>query len=92
MSKKHKFHCIQCGECCRNLQFVEALKTFHNGNGICMYLDEETNLCRIYKKRPLICNVEKCYDVFFADTMTKQEYYALNYKGCEMHWERKKRK
>lgn len=90
--KKRVFHCNRCGECCRNLQFVEPLKNFHNGNGICIYLDKETNLCRIYEERPIVCNVEKCYEKFFTEIMTKEEYYKLNYKGCEMHWQRMKQK
>lgn len=70
---------------------IEQLNDFHNGDGICKYLDSTTNLCLIYESRPDICNVEKSYKAF-SDIYSKDEYYRLNYEGCQMLWEIEKKK
>lgn len=85
-----KFECIQCGLCCRNIHLIPELKEYHNGDGICMYLNIDTNLCEIYDKRPIICDVEKSYKTFFESFMTEEEYLKKNYEGCELLWEKKR--
>ena len=75
------FNCDMCGECCRNLQYSDIYKDLDSGNGVCRYLDG--NLCSIYNERPLKCRDDDCYDKFFADKMTREEYYQENYKMCE---------
>jgi len=77
------FICNRCGLCCRNIHLSKELANFHNGNGICFYLDQETDLCTIYENRPTICNVEKSYEKYAA-YYSEEEYLALNYKGCEL--------
>ncbi len=52
------------------------------GDGICKYFDFSSNLCTIYKERPLICNVDQMYRVYFKDKMSKEEYYNLNSEAC----------
>ena len=73
------FLCDKCGECCRHLDQSPFYQEFHNGDGICKYL--EGNLCSIYEDRPPLCRVEDCY-VLFQDRMSYEEYLALNYKYC----------
>lgn len=82
-----KFKCNCCGLCCRNIQYVEELKEFHNGDGICFYLDKETNLCKIYNHRPSICNIEKSYKKY-STIYTEKEYLQKNYEGCNVLWEK----
>ena len=77
------FFCDQCGLCCRNIRGIEELKDFDKGNGVCKYLDENTNLCTIYENRPLICRVDEMYDRFFKKFYTKEQYYELNYNACK---------
>jgi len=89
---KNKFICNKCGLCCRNIDLVEVLNDFHNGNGICRYLNMETNLCNIYDNRPDICNVEKSYELFFAERYSEDEYIEMNYEGCEILWQKRKMK
>lgn len=79
---KTVFHCIQCGECCRHIDRVPVLKKFHDGNGVCKYLDKNTNQCRIYNQRPVICNVSQAYDKFFVHKYTEKEFLQLNYDAC----------
>jgi uncharacterized protein len=62
-----EFKCEKCGLCCKKVN--------------CMYLTEE-NLCSIYEKRPLVCNVDKGYEAFFSKVMSKEEFNKLNRKIC----------
>ena len=53
---------------------------FDRGDGICCHLNQ--NLCSIYEQRPLICNVQKMYDLFFRTKMDEQAYIQENLKVC----------
>ena len=70
-----------CGCCCRHLDMSPLYKELDRGDGICRYLDG--NLCSIYQTRPLICRIDECYDLYFKDKITKQEFYELNYQMCK---------
>ena len=76
------FNCDKCGICCKNLGQVELLKAYDRGDGVCKYL--ENDLCSIYLERPMICRVEECYEIFFKESMSKEEYYQLNYDSCQL--------
>lgn len=75
------FVCDRCGECCRNLDKSPLYAELDRGDGVCKYL--VGNLCGIYEKRPLICRVDSCYEEFFKQEMTKEEFYSLNYQVCK---------
>lgn len=75
------FKCDMCGECCRNLLMSELYSDLDDGTGKCRYL--EGNKCRIYSERPLKCRIDDCYNEFFSEQMTKEEYYRLNYEVCD---------
>lgn len=74
------FECNRCGECCRNLNKADIYKELDRGDGICKYLKGDD--CSIYEDRPLLCRIDECYDVFFKEQYSKQEYYELNYEVC----------
>lgn len=76
------FICNMCGECCRNLDKSELYKKLDRGDGVCRYL--EGNKCSIYNERPLLCRVDESYEQLFCDKYSKDEYYKLNYKACEI--------
>lgn len=76
------FKCDKCGECCRNLQKSPIYDDLHDGSGICRYLRGDR--CSIYEQRPLICQVDKCYETFFKDTLNYEKYLQLNYECCEI--------
>lgn len=76
------FYCDKCGLCCRNVNNSEIYKDLDRGDGVCKYLNEITNLCKVYDERPLICNVDKMYDTYFSEKINRDEYYTLNYKAC----------
>lgn len=76
------FKCDQCGICCKHVNMNPMYVQFDSGNGVCKFLDEETNLCKIYNERPLLCNVDAMYDFMYKDQMSREEFYELNYQEC----------
>lgn len=76
------FKCDKCGQCCRNLHKSTIYAEFHNGDGVCKFLDG--NICSIYETRPLVCRIDESYEVFFKEQMNYEEYIKLNYKCCEI--------
>ena len=80
---KNQFQCSQCGLCCRNIGNVPALHEYHDGNGVCKFLDKAANLCRIYERRPIICNVAAAYDEYFSEYYSEDKYLRMNYVACK---------
>lgn len=52
-------------------------------DGVCIYLDKNTNLCTIYDNRPLICRVDDIYDAGYYNNLSRSEYYKMNHECCE---------
>ena len=77
------FHCDCCGLCCKSISNSPIYQHLDRGDGICKYFDDSTSLCSIYENRPVECNVDAMYELFFKSNMTKEEYYKLNYMACE---------
>lgn len=75
------FKCDQCGECCRHLDLSPLYQDLNRGDGICRFL--EGNLCSIYTSRPLLCRVDECFETFFREKMSREEYDRLNYDACD---------
>lgn len=82
------FKCDGCGQCCQNLQSSDIYDDLNDGTGVCIYFDRVTKLCKIYENRPLKCNVDKMYEVYYYKYYRRQEYYALNYACCKKLKER----
>ncbi|MCQ2372978.1 MAG: YkgJ family cysteine cluster protein [Phascolarctobacterium sp.] len=76
------FKCDCCGLCCRHVNLNSMYTSFDRGDGVCKFLDLESNLCTIYKERPLLCNVDAMYEFMYQDEMTREEFYELNYEVC----------
>ncbi len=66
-----------------NLKMSDIYSNLDRGDGICRYLDINSKLCSIYENRPDKCNVDKIYDMLYKNTLTKEEYYKLNYEACK---------
>ncbi|MFB2516000.1 YkgJ family cysteine cluster protein [Lysinibacillus sp. OTC-L20] len=77
------FFCDQCGLCCQNLHLSELYADLDSGDGTCIYFDHQSKLCTIYENRPLKCQVDKMYELYFS-SITKDEYYQLNYDACQL--------
>lgn len=54
------------------------------GNGVCKFLNDETNFCSIYDQRPLLCNVNESYKVYFEKYMSLEQYHEENHKACKL--------
>jgi Fe-S-cluster containining protein len=84
------FPCSGCGCCCRRInQAVSHFKAKSkkdpmyfpytwDENGVCENLTED-NKCKVYDKRPLICNIES-----YGNHMkvNEQEFYQANIRAC----------
>ncbi len=77
------FICDCCGLCCKKLTSSPLYANLDRGDGVCKFFDEQKKLCSIYYERPDKCNIDRIYDLFFKDNMSKEEYYDLNYKACK---------
>lgn len=77
------FQCDKCGKCCRNVYKVQQLKHLALSNGICKYLDQTTNLCKIYEQRPIHCNVDAYYKKYMKGKMSIEEFYVMNMECCK---------
>lgn len=77
------FKCTKCGQCCKNVNLSIIYNYLDRGDGCCRYLDLKNNLCTIYEQRPLICQVDACYERYFKSIYTLEEYYEMNYKVCK---------
>lgn len=75
------FKCDSCGECCRHLNESELYAELDRGDGVCKFLNG--NLCTIYEKRPVLCNVDRSYELYFSNMYDKETYYQMNYEACE---------
>jgi len=77
------FICDGCGLCCQNILNIKELNAFHNGDGVCIYLDKESMQCKIYETRPDVCRVDKMYDlVYHKEFKTKEQFYSVNMAIC----------
>lgn len=76
-----KWICTRCGECCRHIGNIPALSGFAREDGSCRFLTED-NLCGIYEKRPLVCNVAGIYGEFFKD-VPEEIFYEKTAEACK---------
>ena len=75
--------CDKClGLCCRRIGQFEFMKIFDRGDGVCKYLTKD-NKCEIYDHRPLICNTDRLYELFYVNKLSRIEYDRLNDEACE---------
>lgn len=71
--------CTNCkAPCCRHV-----FGPLDSGDGVCKYLDRDTNRCTIYDHRPEICDTDRVYERYFAGIMSREEYDRLNSESCE---------
>ena len=77
------FKCDKCGLCCSNVGSYPLYSDLDRGDGKCRHFDDKTNLCTIYENRPIKCNVDKFYELYYSEKMSKEEFYNLNYEACK---------
>ena len=75
------FVCDKCGICCRSISGILSLQEYDRGDGVCVHLNDDTNLCMIYDARPMICQVDECYDHFFSH-ISRDDFDDWNTQAC----------
>lgn len=78
------FPCTKCGACCKNIAGIKELESYDLGNGVCKHLDTQSNECKIYANRPMICRIETMYEKVYFRQYSKEEFYALNIEACKV--------
>ena len=78
-----KFKCDMCGLCCQNVGKSFLQIEFDRGDGICKNYDEKTRFCKIYKNRPIVCNVDAYYEKFLSQIISREDFHKMNYKICK---------
>lgn len=76
------FPCDGCGACCKSVALSTQTACLDRGDGVCRHYDDAGRRCRIYTRRPDVCNVEKTYDAQFRSRFTWPVYVALNLQAC----------
>lgn len=75
------FKCDCCGLCCRHIDCSFTDSGLDRGDGVCVYFDEISSLCKIYEERPLICNVDKFYEEYLIGMISREAFYRINYSS-----------
>lgn len=84
MTLNPKFPCTQCGACCRHVHLADETKFLDRGDGICHHYDIDSKLCSIYETRPLICQVEKQFQLNYQDRFKWNEFIEINQAACRL--------
>ncbi|AUZ76703.1 MULTISPECIES: YkgJ family cysteine cluster protein [Aeromonas] len=77
------FPCSACGQCCRRVNESSKTAFLDRGDGVCKHFDEQSNLCRIYSERPLVCRVEEYYLANMSELISWDEFVHINVEICQ---------
>ena len=85
IDKEFIYNCEACGaQCCRNWNPAKYDKTIVNEQGICKYLNVNTNLCTIYETRPDFCRIYKWYEQQYSMTISLEQFLSEQKLGCKV--------
>lgn len=76
-----EYKCENCGACCRNWNPASYDSTICDENGVCKYLDQNTNLCTIYETRPVFCRCDEMFNL--QNEMNYEEYIKVMKICCD---------
>ena len=79
-----KFQCSKCGICCKKAGELGYMPSRKDGS--CIYLNKN-NECKIYKTRPLICNINKIFDFLkerkiYPENFTRNQHFKVTSEKC----------
>lgn len=75
-------NCESCGaQCCKNWNIARFDPSMSDENGVCIYLDKNTNLCTIYDDRPIFCRVYQYFTQVSNMPFEQMTYHAK--QGCK---------
>lgn len=75
------FPCTSCGLCCQRIAGVAVLAEYDLGNGCCQHYSM-TQGCLIYATRPDECHIDRGYELFFHEMLSRADYYRQNAEVC----------
>lgn len=79
-------HCIDAHACGQEpTPFMKEVSEFPydlNEDGSCSMLDGNLK-CKVYSKRPGICNAEDMYDRYWQQLLSVEEWYIKSRQSCE---------
>lgn len=56
----------------------DGARTLEKGeDGLCIYLDRDTSLCKIWEQRPMVCREYTCNDDELLQTVLKEGFRSL---------------
>jgi Fe-S-cluster containining protein len=86
MAEEFLYKCENCGQCCKNWNPAQHDISLVDENGVCKFLNQETNLCTIYDKRPIFCRTYEYYEQIVAKSQNiSLEYYLHQQRmGCDI--------
>lgn len=84
MTLSPAFPCNQCGACCRHVNRANETQFLDRGDGICRHYQLDTRQCAIYETRPLICQVEKQYQLNYQQQYSWPAFIELNQMACRI--------
>lgn len=79
----YPFPCKACGKCCRKVSLSPHTRFLDRGDGICQNLNTQTNLCKIYPNRPLVCRVNDYYLEYLSDKYSWDDFVKMNKNICD---------
>lgn len=50
--------------------------------GYCEKYDHDTRTCKVYDRRPDVCNTATMYNLYWSDTMTEEEWIRKSKETC----------
>ena len=51
-------------------------------SGACSQLDKDGGICKVYDKRPLVCNVQSMYDKHWSAVMSEHDWLTHSKVSC----------
>ncbi len=59
VTKRTKWECQRCGECCKGIivSKEKSISVVENGKHVCRLFDGSAKTCRDYENRPFICRI-----------------------------------
>lgn len=78
------FPCTQCGLCCRNVHLAEQTRYLDRGDGVCRHYSDAEKHCLIYETRPDICQVDRQYQMHYAQRLSWETFVEMNVEVCKL--------
>ena len=79
-----KWHCTECGACCKLMHLVPKLTFLNRGDNVCVHLNRE-NKCNVYESRPDECRGEVVFGPDHDPVKRARMCYLLVHSAAAYH-------